>query len=91
MPRIRPRPSILIAAAGLTLALPTTAAAAPSEAAQPAKRVDPEQRVCKTIKVTGSQIRQRVCRKQKEWDRMREESQEVLNRAGGRVTNPDPQ
>lgn len=33
-------------------------------------------RVCKRVKTTGSRIPERVCRKQSEWDRMRDNARE---------------
>lgn len=76
----------LIAGLALTPSLLTFASAAgaepdPDPAATTAKRPDPEQRVCRDIKVTGTHMRQRVCFKQREWDRMREQAQESRHKA----------
>ncbi|MEQ8860734.1 MAG: hypothetical protein RIC56_18985 [Pseudomonadales bacterium] len=75
----------------LAAALATPALAAPAETDTAAARNEPNKRVCRTIKVTGSQIRQRVCHKQKEWDRMREEAQEAMRKGGHRVSEPQQQ
>ncbi|MCP5178772.1 MAG: hypothetical protein H6993_16195 [Pseudomonadales bacterium] len=47
-----------------------------------------EQRVCKRIAVTGSRVKERVCRSQRDWDRLAKESQESVDRAKerGRVS-----
>lgn len=52
------------------------AEAAPAEA-EPS---NPNKRVCRDAPVTGSHVRQRVCLKQKEWDRLREQSQEAMRK-----------
>lgn len=89
-PIIRHRPGVLLAGV-LSMLLSASVAAAPKEETKAEARPDPDKRVCRSVKVTGSQIRQRVCHTQREWDRMREQSQESLNRANSRVTSPDPQ
>lgn len=39
---------------------------------------NPNRRVCKRVKVTGSHFRQKVCRSQAEWARIREASQNMM-------------
>ncbi len=39
-----------------------------------------EKRVCKRVRVTGSRIREKVCRTQRDWDHLAEESQETLRK-----------
>jgi len=41
----------------------------------------PDKRVCRYVRETGSRIRQKVCRKQKDWDRIEEASQESVERS----------
>ncbi len=38
-------------------------------------------RVCRYVRETGSRIRERVCRKQKDWDRIEERAKENVDRA----------
>ncbi len=39
---------------------------------------DPNRKVCKRVRVTGSRIKEKICRRQKDWDYIAEESQETL-------------
>lgn len=77
----------------VALAAITWPAAADEDEAEPrAERADPDKRVCRTVKVTGSHMRQRVCFKQREWDAMREEAQRERHNAGPDYEgNPGPQ
>jgi len=62
------------------LVLPAGGAAAAEDEAEsePEKKRRPNERVCHTVKVTGSHLPERVCLKQREWDRLREEAQRLL-------------
>ena len=44
------------------------------------KEKSENKRVCKRVKVTGSRIKERICRTQRDWDHIAEESQETLQR-----------
>ena len=45
------------------------------------KKKAANKRVCRYIRETGSRIRERVCRKQKDWDRIEEQAREDVQRA----------
>lgn len=47
----------------------------------------PNKRVCRKVKPTGSHIPQKVCMKQKEWDKMRREAQERMSKSGQHSTS----
>ena len=57
----------------------TAATAAPAAQTQVATD-SPDRRVCRRERETGTRIARKVCRTQGEWDRMREESMESLER-----------
>ncbi len=68
-------PCALAAAAG------SAVADAPSvDAPEVAPQVEADPVVCRRIKVIGSHMRQRICRKKSEWRAMREDAQQLLNR-----------
>ena len=50
------------------------------------KKKAANKRVCRSMRETGSRIKQRVCRKQKDWDRSERVAQENVERSyqGGR-------
>ena len=50
---------------------------APEKVVAQAKKPSPNKKVCRKVKVTGSHFKQRVCMKQKEWDKLREGSQDL--------------
>lgn len=56
----------------------TTVAAGEGEKAKDQQAQD--KRVCKRVRVTGSRIREKVCRTQRDWDHLAEESQETLRK-----------
>ena len=59
---------------------PLLVAQVDSEAAKKAKKAK-NKRVCRYVKETGSRIRERVCRKQKDWDRIEERAKENVRDA----------
>ena len=56
-------------------------------AGQTAAQASPDRRVCRRVQVTGSRVKERVCRTQRDWDRLTEESRETVDKAreGGNV------
>jgi hypothetical protein len=62
-------------------AVPWPAVAAETDTGQPADEVSPDRRVCRRVQVTGSRVKERVCRTQRGWDRLEEESNETVDRA----------
>lgn len=73
-------PTRLCALAVLAVvALPAIVASEPgAEQSEADRHRDAEEPVCRTIRVTGSHLRKRVCFKQKEWDQIRESSQRTM-------------
>ena len=72
-----------LAVAGIVFAAamigtPSVAMADKDNAREKSANVDPNKRVCKRVANTGSRVKQRVCHSQREWDRIREASQETL-------------
>ena len=45
------------------------------------KKKAANKRVCRYVRETGSRIRERICRKQKDWDRIEEQAREDVDRA----------
>ena len=72
--------SILVTVS-LAFALSFTGGAAYADDKQADSKANPEKRVCKRVKVTGTRIKEKVCRKQRDWDALREESRETVDRA----------
>lgn len=61
--------------------LPRDAVAAEADTDQAAVEASPDRRVCRRIEVTGSRVKERVCRTQRDWDRLTEESNETVDQA----------
>ncbi|MEM7100977.1 MAG: hypothetical protein AAF541_22145 [Pseudomonadota bacterium] len=59
---------------------PLLVAQVDQKAAKDAKKAK-NKRVCRYVRETGSRIRERVCRKQKDWDRMEERAKENVRDA----------
>lgn len=59
--------------------LPEDAVAAEPEPDQAAVEASPDRRVCRRVQVTGSRVKERVCRTQRDWDRLTEESNETVD------------
>ena len=66
-----------------TLQLAQVDDAADSKAKEKVAKADKkrDKRVCKRQKVTGSRIAERVCRKQSDWDRIRDHAREHVEEA----------
>ncbi len=77
---------VCILVALLISAAAAVAAPEPPAAADNDKKPPPNKRVCRTVQVTGSLMRQRVCLKQKQWDQMREEAQRAAQDADAPAT-----
>ena len=65
----------------LLIAQATAASKADEKAQKKAQKKEKNKRVCRYIKETGSRIKERVCRKQKDWDRLEERGRESAERA----------
>lgn len=50
-------------------------------AADSANKVDLDRRVCRRVQVIGSRVKERICRTQRDWDQITEESKETVDRA----------
>jgi hypothetical protein len=61
--------------------LPVTAFAEDSPAAVVADESALDRRVCRRVQVTGSRVKERICRTQRDWDQITEESNETVDRA----------
>ncbi len=70
---------LTICAAALLLSFAHTTAVA-GEGDKAKEPVAKEKQVCKRVRVTGSRIREKVCRTQRDWDHLAEESQETLRK-----------
>lgn len=70
--------SIVVAETPVLLAQADAQATAKAEKE---KKKAKNKRVCRYVRETGSRIRERVCRKQKDWDRLEEASRENVERA----------
>ena len=56
-------------------------AAEETQKAEKKSKKDANKRVCRYVKETGSRIRERVCRRQKDWDRIERVSKENIERS----------
>ena len=64
----------------LAVAVSFSGGAYASETADAKQSKAKSKKVCKRVRVTGSRIRERVCRTQRDWDLLERESQETLDR-----------
>ena len=71
---------LVVSCAALSLQV---VAVSPSHADDQVKKTkkNPDKRVCRYVRETGSRIRQKVCRKQKDWDRIEQASKETVERS----------
>jgi len=71
--------------------LPLPAFSEESQNVESAAAADPDRRVCRRVQVTGSRVKERICRTQRDWDKITEESNETVDRAreSGNVVNPE--
>lgn len=76
-------PAVSTTADSGTLQLAQVDEAADSKAKAKVAKQDrkKDKRVCKRQKVTGSRIAERVCRKQSDWDRIRDQARESVEYA----------
>ena len=73
------RTVILVAACASTSTRPEAEGAEPEQvAATNDGAKDPSKRRCRTIRVTGSRVSERVCRTNAEWDRIERQSREAI-------------
>lgn len=71
---------ISLAAVLVCAAVPVTAQSAP--AAADGQSLDPNRKICERIEVTGSRVKARkVCKTAAEWEELRRDSREELERA----------
>jgi len=72
------RVAILWAAATAFVA----SAAVAGENSEPKKVADPNKIVCRTEEVVGSKIPKRICLTRQQWDQIKQNSQEALEKRG---------
>ncbi len=73
--------SVLALGASLIFAAPVAAQDEAEEPAQVAEEENPNERICRRVRTTGSNLRQRICMSRSEWTSLREQSREELERA----------
>ena len=71
---------LVVAFAALSLQVAVISPTYADEQVKKTKK-NPDKRVCRYVRETGSRIREKVCRKQKDWDRIENASQESVERS----------
>ncbi len=83
-------PLILALAALLLMSsVPISVVAEEDTEAQVTNDASLDRRICRRVQVTGSRMKEKICRTERDWDQITEESNETVGRAREKGNNPN--